>query len=118
MGCKWIEATEVSRLRANPPVLKLADLTEKEAALYRDWRAEGYHEFDCLRWIEGQRYEPIRDAEFLKDAREQFRKWREECAENMLGPLPEWMQRKLAGTPVQTNDEQERFFKLWKEKHP
>jgi hypothetical protein len=42
-------------------------MTEEEAATFRDWRASGYHELDCLRWIEGRRYDPSKDAEFRKE---------------------------------------------------
>ena len=58
------------------PVLKMSDLTEEEVKIVNDWKAQRHHELDCLRWIEGRRYDPTKDEEFLKEAREEFRKWR------------------------------------------
>jgi hypothetical protein len=53
--------------RRTLPTLRLEDLTDEERSLMREWRARGYHELNGLRWIEGRRYDPSKDADFLKD---------------------------------------------------
>lgn len=49
------------------PELRISGLDEIETVLFREWRMRGFHELDCLRWIEGRRYHPENDKEFLKD---------------------------------------------------
>jgi hypothetical protein len=49
------------------PEIRQSSLDEIEAELFREWRMRGFHELDCLRWIEGRRYHPEKDTAFLKD---------------------------------------------------
>lgn len=58
------------------PTLRVAELTEEEAAIFREWRVSAHHELDCLRWIEGRRYDPENDPEFLNQSRKELAKWR------------------------------------------
>jgi hypothetical protein len=53
--------------RRTLPTLRKDELTEDERALFGQWRARGYHELNCLRWIEGRRYDPSKDADFRKE---------------------------------------------------
>jgi hypothetical protein len=59
------------------PALRISDLTEDEMATFRQWRGAGHHELDCLRWIEGGRYKPEEDKEFLKECFFKLAEWRE-----------------------------------------
>jgi hypothetical protein len=47
------------------PKLKRSDLTADEEQQVKEWRLRGFHELDCLRWIEGARYKPEEDQAFL-----------------------------------------------------
>ena len=58
------------------PTIRVGDLDENETKRLNLFKQEGYSEWDGLRWIEGSRYDPLYDEEFLKEAREEFRKWR------------------------------------------
>ena len=58
---------ELFRRRSNFPTLRLDDLDETEKGMVHEWRLRGFHELDCLRWIEGKRYEPSKDPEFLRE---------------------------------------------------
>jgi hypothetical protein len=43
----------------NPPsTITENDLTDEERIIVKDWRNRGFHMSDCLRWIEGRRYNP------------------------------------------------------------
>jgi hypothetical protein len=83
--CGLIEREEYSRWKreklkalAKPTGICELDLDEKELATYRLMRVNSPHEDKqtVLSWIEGQRYDPSKDPEFVKDAREKFRAWR------------------------------------------
>jgi hypothetical protein len=63
------------RERAVMPAISTDSLDETEKDLVREWRARGFHELDCLRWIEGRRYDPLKDAEWLKEARAHWKAW-------------------------------------------
>jgi hypothetical protein len=54
------------------------DLTEVELAVFRVIRREhpGLSKTTVLSYIEGQRYEPSKDAAFTEEARMKFREWR------------------------------------------
>jgi hypothetical protein len=41
-----------------PPTITENDLTGEERIIVKDWRNRGCHMADCLRWIEGRRYNP------------------------------------------------------------
>ena len=115
-GCRWRRAAYIDRLKAHPSDVRPADLTEKEMALWDRWSAEGYNPLDGLRWVEGQRYDPSKDEEFLTDAREKFRQWRRDAVDRHEGLEPEWLLRALKGEKVEMNSSQKEFLKLWKEK--
>jgi hypothetical protein len=34
--------------------------------VFKERRAKNYHELDCLRWAEGQRYDPSADETYLE----------------------------------------------------
>lgn len=55
------------RLRDTLPRLKPDQLTPEEREVFMGWRARAFHELDCLRWIEGRRYDPGNDPSFLAD---------------------------------------------------
>lgn len=44
------------------PALSERDLTARESAAVKDWREKGHHMADCLRWIEGQRFNPEKES--------------------------------------------------------
>lgn len=58
------------------PLLSTNDLTDGERTQVREWRAQGHHELDALRWVEGTRYRPEDDAEFLAFSGKLLSKWR------------------------------------------
>lgn len=95
------------------------DLTPEEFKTYTRLRAENpdVSKLTVLGWIESDRYDPAKDPEFLKEAREEFRKWQAGMVERHAGIKPEWLVRKLAGLPVEINRSQELFFKAWVEKY-
>ena len=61
------------------PEIHLLDLTDDEMATFKRMQAENPNasKTTILSWIEGARYDPSKDEEFLKEAREGFRKWRD-----------------------------------------
>lgn len=60
------------------PAISQLDLTPEEFKTYQRLRDEHPEASGTtvLSWIEGQRYDPSKDEEFMRDAREHFRKWR------------------------------------------
>ncbi len=61
-----------------PPSICELDLTPAEFETYQKMRLEhpNASKFTVLSWIEGQRYDPSKDEEFLAEARVKFREWR------------------------------------------
>ena len=59
-----------------PPEISEKDLTPEERELVKDWRNRGFHAADCLRWIEGRRYEPSEDKEFLVQVERELGQWK------------------------------------------
>ena len=59
-----------------PPEIHERDLTDEETVIFKELRKSGTHAADCLRWIEGERYDPSKDEKFLPEARKAFREWR------------------------------------------
>ena len=57
------------------PRIRIDDLDEEESDLFRQWRFRGHHELDCLRWIEGRRYDPEKDPEFIADCEKRLAEW-------------------------------------------
>lgn len=49
------------------PKITEKDLTDEERIVVKDWRIRGFHMMDCLRWIEGRRYDPYTDAELANE---------------------------------------------------
>lgn len=66
---------EVKAFQKNyaPPGIDVNDLQPKEYEFYAAMVAQGVNGLQALRWIEGQRYEPIGDAEFLKEIAKQLK---------------------------------------------
>lgn len=52
------------------PEITERDLTEAEREVVRDWRVRGFAMMDCLRWIEGRRYNPLADEAFIRHSSE------------------------------------------------
>lgn len=67
-----------SRSHSAPTICEL-DLTPEEFVIYERMRAEhpNVSKLTVLSWTEGQRYDPSKDQEFLNQARDEFRKWRD-----------------------------------------
>lgn len=67
----WIKNTK-------PPGICELDLTNAELDIYKRMKQQNPHasKTTVLSWIEGQRYDPAKDEEFLKEAREKFKEWR------------------------------------------
>lgn len=83
--CGNLNSDEYERFRrdawardSKPPEITLLDLTADELLTFRRWQAEhpSVSKMTLLSWIEGGRYDPSKDEEFLAEAREEFRKWR------------------------------------------
>lgn len=53
-----------------------SDLTPEEREVVAAWKAEGHRIEDCLRWIEGRRYDAQKDPEFMNRCRIELAKWR------------------------------------------
>jgi hypothetical protein len=64
--------------RQTGPTISQMDLTPEEFKVYRKYQYEypNVANRTILSWIEGQRYQPSKDEEFLKDARQKFKDWR------------------------------------------
>lgn len=85
-----------TRDRAEKPAIGLADLTAEERALVAQWRIDHprVHELTLLTWIEGRRYDPEKDPEFMAEARKRFKKW--QFLRNVHdGPEPSWARHAL-----------------------
>jgi hypothetical protein len=54
-------------LRNPRPTLEEHGLTDEERLVVRDWRSHAFHMADCLRWVEGRRYDPAKDPEFANE---------------------------------------------------
>lgn len=64
--------------RGEKPTISRADLTDEEEEVYTDWRKyhPDVHPLTLLTWIEGRRYNPREDPEFLALCDRRIRKWR------------------------------------------
>ncbi len=58
------------RLYDPPADITEKDLTPEEVLVVQGWRRQNFHMADCLRWIEGRRYDPEKDPQFLEDVKE------------------------------------------------
>ena len=80
----WNEDKRVEMLKqairrsAEKPSITTADLSDDERATLREWTLKHPEasELTMLTWIEGRRYDPARDQEFLVEARKAFKKWK------------------------------------------
>jgi hypothetical protein len=67
------------------------DLTADEKLAFKAWRDAGHHAADCLRWIEGRRYDPAKDADLLEAvARERRARADRTAGEIDRIAVPEW----------------------------
>jgi len=82
---------------AEKPSITESDLSGEEKALMASWAVDhpNVHKLTLLTWIEGRRYDPAKDPEFLTDARKAFKKWQFYRHTNE-GPLPDWAKNALA----------------------
>lgn len=88
---------QATKARAEKPSIRMSDLSDEERALVAQWRVEHprVHELTLLTWIEGRRYDPAKDPEFLAEARKRFKKW-QFLRNSNEGPIPDWAQFALA----------------------
>lgn len=84
-SCGTIGDEEYGRFRSNAfikshaaPTLCELDLTPEEFAVFKKIREEHplASKTSVLSWLEGQRYNPAEDVEFLEEARTKFKEWR------------------------------------------
>jgi hypothetical protein len=68
---KWLD-------NQKPPDLTEIDLTPSEFKVFKKMREENpkVSKLTLLSWLEGQRYDPSKDPDFLQDARQKFRDWK------------------------------------------
>lgn len=83
--CGLLNDEEYERFRRDawvrdhtPPEICQLDLAPEEFKTYERMRAEhpNASKLTLLSWIEGQRYDPAKDPEFLAEARVKFREWK------------------------------------------
>lgn len=83
--CGQMEDEEYDRFRkdawlaAHPrPTITELDMSLDELAVMKRMRADypKVSKLTVLSWMEGQRYQPAKDEEFLAEAREKFKEWR------------------------------------------
>lgn len=82
---------------AEKPSITEADLSDSEKDLFAQWTLDfpHVHRLTLLTWIEGRRYDPLKDEEFLAEARKRYKKWLFYRHSNE-GCLPEWVRYALA----------------------
>lgn len=88
---------QATRERAEKPSIRMSDLSDEERALVAEWTMAHptTNQLTFLTWIEGRRYDPAKDPEFIADARKAFKKWK--FLRNAGdGPLPDWAKTALA----------------------
>lgn len=95
-----IRAASAERLPK--PGIVLLDLTPEEFETYRELlRANpSAHKLTVLSWVEGLRYHPAEDPEFLALVEERMAKWRRRSMA-WDGIEPEWVRRYRAGDPFE-----------------
>ena len=84
--------------RATRPELEEKDLTPEELETVCAWKVDypKAHPWTLLSWIEGRRYEPAKDAEFLALVKRRLGKWRFLAAGANEGCLPGRIRHALA----------------------
>lgn len=96
---------------AEKPSITESDLSDEEKSLMASWAIDhpNVHKLTLLTWIEGRRYDPKNDPEFLADARKAFKKWK--FLRNAGdGPLPDWARTALATGDVSHLSKDDREF--------
>jgi len=88
---------DATRAGAEKPSIRMVDLSDEEKVLMAKWAVEhqNVHELTLLTWIEGRRYDPKDDPEFLAEARKAFKKWHF-LRNETDGPIPDWAKTALA----------------------
>ncbi len=91
--------------RVSKPGIRESDLTTQEREEFGRLRAchTEAHSLTILVWIEGRRYDPAKDVEFLALCERRLRKWRFLRLTND-GPLPGWAASALAGAGGDASD--------------
>ena len=86
-----------TKAKAEKPSIRMVDLSDEETALVATWRVEHphVHELTLLTWLEGRRYDPEKDPEFLAEARKRFKKW-QFLRNSNEGPVPDWAKTAIA----------------------
>jgi hypothetical protein len=61
-----------------PPQICELDLSDEELQIFKRWKVEnpGTSKATLLAWIEGRRFDPSKDEEFLAEARIKFKEWK------------------------------------------
>lgn len=88
---------EATRRDAQKPSITESDLSDSEKELMAKWSDAhpNVHKLTLLTWIEGRRYDPKEDPEFLAEARKAFKKWHF-LRNETDGPIPDWAKTALA----------------------
>ena len=105
------DGERVARLRADTaarapkPEIREADLTAAERNEFHRLRSihPDAHPLTVLAWLEGRRYAPADDPEFVALCERRLAKWRFTRL-NITGPDPGWLRAALAGEPVTLNE--------------
>jgi hypothetical protein len=83
--CGLMPPEEYERFRRDewakhqPPIgISQMDLSNEELVVYNQMKTDHPHvaKTTILSWIEGRRYDPSKDPEFLATARQAFKEWR------------------------------------------
>ena len=103
-----------TRQTAEKPEISMADLTPDERALMAEWVVAHphVHELTLLTWIEGRRYDPSKDPDFLSVARKKFKKWRFLRYASVEGPTPDWVKHCMKTGEVSHLPEHDRQYIL------
>lgn len=82
-----------TREHAEKPSINDSDLSDAEKDLIAEWTVAHphVHRLTFLTWIEGRRYDPSKDPDFLAEARKRFKKW-QFLRHGYEGRRPEWVE--------------------------
>lgn len=112
-------AADLAR-RGEKPTLRESGLTAEEREVLAEWRLTFPRTsgLTLLLWIEGRRYDPAGDAEFLALAKRRLAKWRFLRAASNEGAIPSRLQHALSTgeTAHLTEEEMDRLSVLGAEK--
>jgi hypothetical protein len=100
-----------TKARAEKPSITTADLTDDERKTLKEWTISypNTSQMTLLTWIEGARYNPSEDKEFLAEARKRFKKWKFLRLTND-GPPPQWAKNALASGSNEGLSSEEKEF--------